>query len=145
MFAKVFRGNAVGISSERNTISRERNIIAREGNIISKEPGADLGGGGGGGGGGSWPPPCSRPPIFVLNKLFNYSKKKNVPMYLNLMFINPPPVGARCTRPSLTPPPPAKNPGSAPGNAIHVICISHDPPGAPYFNAYRQSTIYYTL
>ena len=35
-------------------------------------------------------------------------------MYLNLMFINPrPPVGAgaegaRCTRPSLTPPPPCK-------------------------------------
>ena len=27
-------------------------------------------------------------------------------MYLNLMFINPrPPVGARCTQPSLTPPP----------------------------------------
>ena len=42
-------------------------------------------------------------------------------MYLNLMFINHrPPVGAgvkgaRSTRPSLTPPPPAKNPGSAPG------------------------------
>ena len=46
-------------------------------------------------------------------------------MYLNLMFINPrPPVGAanegaRCTRPSLTPPPPAKNPGSAPAWRIY--------------------------
>ena len=49
-------------------------------------------------------------------------------MYLNLMFINPrPPVGAgakgaRCTRPSLTPPPPAKNPGSAPAGGCHGDC-----------------------
>ena len=48
-------------------------------------------------------------------------------MYLNLMFINPrTPVGAgakgaRCTRPSLAPPPPAKNPGSAP--AHRSLCL----------------------
>ena len=49
-------------------------------------------------------------------------------MYLNLMFINPrPPVGAgaegaRCTRPSLTPPP-AKNPGSAPEKKAGFVII----------------------
>ena len=33
----VLRGNAIGISRERNNISRERNIIARERNTISRE------------------------------------------------------------------------------------------------------------
>ena len=32
----------------------------------------------GGRGGGVVTPPCSRPPIFFFNKLFNYSKKKKV-------------------------------------------------------------------
>ena len=32
--AKVLRGNAIGISRDRNNISRERNIIARERNSI---------------------------------------------------------------------------------------------------------------
>ena len=74
--------------------------------------------GGGGGGFGVRDPPCSRPPIFFQTNFLTIAKKKKKKseysmdaIYLNLMCINPrPPVGAgakgaRCTRPSLTPPP----------------------------------------
>ena len=100
-------------------------------------PGADPGGGGGVGG---RDPPLLLTTNFFFNKLFNYSKKNNTKnrseysmdaMYLNLMFINPrPPVGAgakdaRCTRPSLTPPPPpAKNPGSAPAVPVAPLTLT---------------------
>ena len=69
--------------------------------------GTDPGGGGGGGGGA----PCSRPPIFFPSKLFNYSKKNGRrPLYTAVV----------------APPPPAKNPGSAPGRS-HVLmgCLSY--------------------
>ena len=57
--------------------------------------GADPGGVGGWGVGGvgGWglgvggrDPPCSRPPIFFINKLFNYSKKKEQKELLGIFY-----------------------------------------------------------
>ena len=83
--------------------------------------------------GGRDPPALDHQFFFSTNfltiakkKIKNHSEYSMDAMYLNLMFINPrPPVGAgakatRCTRPSLTPPPLQKNPGSAPA----LSCVS---------------------
>ena len=93
-------------------------------------------------------PPCSRPPIFFSTNFVTIAKKKKIyrweysmdAMYLNLMFINPRPrpraEGACCTRPSLTPPPPAKNPGSAPGYMVGITRLL-------YF--YHRNSLLYTF